>query len=173
MMGSWKDIFSNRNKGLLKFHIVFTLFIYSFGSSCILLPYLVGKIGVLPFFLLHTIITMMLLYSGCGFANAMNKLLIELGAVSFLQDFYPTVVELAYGKRTRQVLIVTLSAQLVLFGIAIMLLCSTMTTTLFPENFLSNVNIIRIGIVVTSIIIFLLSMQGTYRELRFIDIIGA
>ena len=172
-MGFWKDIFSNRNKRLPTFHIVFTLFIYSFGSSCILLPYLVGKIGVLPFFLLHTVITMMLLYSWCGLANAMNKLLAELGAASFLQDSYPTVVELAYGKRARRVLIVILSAQLVLFGIAIMLLCSTMTTTLFPENFLSNVNIIRIGIVVTSTIIFPFSMQDTYRELSFIDIIGA
>ena len=103
----------------------------------------------------------------------MNKLLAELGAASFLQGSYPTVVELAYGKRARRVLIVILSAQLVLFGIAIMLLCSTMTTTLFPENFLSNVNIIRIGIVVTSTIIFPFSMQGTYRELSFIDIIGA
>ena len=172
-MRSWKNIFSNGDKRLSTFHIVFTLFMYSIGTSCILLPYLIGKIGVLPFFLLHTVITMMFVYSGCGFANAMNKLLTELGAASFLQDPYPTVVELAYGKRARRVLTVILSAQLLLFGIAIILLCSTITATLFHGNSLSNVNNIRIGIVVTSIIIFPLSLQGTYRELSFIGITGA
>ena len=60
-----------------------------------------------------------------------------------------------------------------LFGIAIMLLCSTITATLFPENSLSNLNNIRIGIVVTNIIIFPFSLQGTYKELSFIGIIGA
>ena len=74
---------------------------------------------------------------------------------------------LAYGKTARRVLIIILSTQLMLFGIAIMLLCSTITATLFPENSLSNLNNIRIGIVVTNIIIFPFSLQGTYRELSF------
>lgn len=143
-----------------------TIFSFIVGSAFIISPYLVRELGVLPYTLCFTLITLLQYYASCLLGLTTWRFLNENMIVKTTRYAYQRIAEASGGKTLRFISVFAEYLFLTCYSITGLLFASSTVIDFFPKGFLTRGNATRLSSAIFAAILIPLSNLGTFSDIQ-------